>query len=187
MRGARMRSLSKTMPLGLGLAFTIVVSFAELSLRESTFRVGQFHGSRETQLERTLIRPHQVSDPGDVRQPASLPFPRHQSSSDKSDILSEYPDYLRFVLEIGKDVDPQTAQFLSKNYQSLRKRDPSNAARFLKGLRFEMVQKLELMGMSPSSVSTATPSVRQWVKRYLKEWNREADEYLFRSIAFRTR
>ena len=48
-----------------------------------------------------------------------------------------------------------------------------------------MVQKLELMGTATASVSTSSPVIRNWVRRYLKEWYREADEYLFRSLAFR--
>ena len=50
-----------------------------------------------------------------------------------------------------------------------------------------MMQKLEFMGINPKTVDTSTPVMRQWIRRYLKAWHREADEYLFRSIAFRER
>lgn len=119
-----------------------------------------------------------------ARQLASLPFPRHASITDERDVLNEYVDYLKFVQVIGRDVDPSTAKNLQVTFEKLRKRDSRGAARFLRGLRFEMVQKLEFLGASPAQVSTSTPVIRQWVKRYLKEWHREADEYLFRAIAF---
>lgn len=119
-----------------------------------------------------------------ARQLASLPFPRHASTSDDGDVLSQYDDYLRFVQVIGRDVEPTTARNLQATFEKLRKRDPKGAARFLRGLRFEMVQKLEFLGASPTQISTSTPIMRQWVKRYLKEWHREADEYLFRAIAY---
>jgi len=118
---------------------------------------------------------------------SSLPFPRHQSTSSQSEILSDYPDYLRFVLAIGKEVDSGTAAKLGKTYDMLRQRDPKGAARFLRGLRFEMVQKMEFMGANPSSMNTSNAMIRSWVKRYLSSWHREADEYLFRSIAFKSR
>lgn len=161
--GAGMRLLSITKALGLGLALTLISS-------------NGLRGNSD----------YTVSD-SEMRQPSSLPFPRHRGTKDVDDILSDYPDYLRFVMEIGKDVDPATTQKLGATYTSLRKRDPKGAARFLRGLRFEMVQKLEFLGTSHASVTTSTPVVRQWVRRYLKEWHREADEYLFRSIAFRNR
>lgn len=118
---------------------------------------------------------------------SSLPFPRHSATTDQGDILADYPDYLRFVLEIGKDVDSATSKQLAKTYETLRRRDPRGAARFLRGLRFEMVQKLELLGASPSSMNTSNATMRAWVRRYLAAWHREADEYLFRSIAFKSR
>ncbi len=121
------------------------------------------------------------------RRISSLPFPRFEATKDEGNILSEYPEYLRFVLEIGKDVDPTTSKQLGKTYDILRKKDSRGAARFLRGLRFEMVQKLELMGTSPQSVNTGNPAIRAWVRRYLASWYREADEYLFRSIAFKSR
>lgn len=122
-----------------------------------------------------------------VRQLSSLPFPRLSATSDVDDVVSEYPAYLRFVVEVGKDIDPVTARGLQQTYDKLRRRDARGAARFLRGLRFEMVQKLEFMGINPQTVTTSSPVMRQWIGRYIKAWHREADEYLFRSIAFRER
>jgi hypothetical protein len=122
-----------------------------------------------------------------VRGLASLPFPRHGATNDVDDILNDYQDYLKFAAAIGRDVDPSTTQKLLKTYDKLRARDRKGAARFLRGLRFEMVQKLEFMGISQKNVTTQTPAVRSWVRRFLKAWHREADEYLFRAIAYRSR
>lgn len=114
-------------------------------------------------------------------------FPDISATSDQDDILSTYPLYLKFALAIGKEVDNATARKLSANYSALRKRSPQFAARFLKGLRFEMEQKLELMGASPASITTHSPEMRRWVAKYMKEWNREADEHLFRAITMKVR
>lgn len=127
------------------------------------------------------------NDDSTMRSLSSLPFPRHEATKDEGDVLSEYPEYLRFVLAIGKDVDPSTSSKLAKTYEQLRKRDPRGAARFLRGLRFEMVQKLEFSGANLATVNTSSPEMRNWVRRYISAWYREADEYLFRSVAFRSR
>lgn len=118
------------------------------------------------------------------RNVASLAFPTYDSTSDEGEILGDYPAYLNFVLEIGKTTDRGTAGRLAQTYLKLKKKSPVGAARFLKGLRFEMVTKLELMGVSPQSISTQSPEIRRWVGRYLKEWLREADEHLFRAYAY---
>jgi hypothetical protein len=116
------------------------------------------------------------------RQISSLAFPQVRQTSDTDDILSTYPAYLKFVLEVGGETDAATARKLADTYTVLRKRYPVSAARFLKGLRFEMVEKMELMGTNTATVSTRTPEVRRWVSRFMKEWLREADEYHFRSV-----
>lgn len=115
---------------------------------------------------------------------ATRAFPRAKAASDTDTVLATHTDYLRFVLEVGMDTDKATAQRLANTYENLRRRNPELAARFLKGLRFEMVQKLELLGASPAQVSTRTPTYRKWVSRWMKEWLREADEHLFRAVAF---
>ncbi len=81
------------------------------------------------------------------------------------------------------ETDEATAKRLAHTFENLKRRNPEGAARFLKGLRFEMVQKLELLGASPAQVSTRTPVYRKWVSRWMKEWLREADEHLFRAVA----
>ena len=111
----------------------------------------------------------------------SIEFPDHKLTSDMGDILSDYPDYLRFVLEIGRVTDSRSAQVLASKYGQLRKRNPELAARFLRGLRFEMVQKLEFVGGTNARITTDTPFMRKWVTKFIREWAREADEYLYRS------
>src|SRR4051812_31819046 len=68
------------------------------------------------------------------RSPDSMAFPRHANTGDVSDILAEYPDYLRYVLDIGREVDHKTSQRLENEFAQLRAKDPTSAARFLKGL-----------------------------------------------------
>lgn len=111
----------------------------------------------------------------------STQFPRHELVSNVDDILSHYDDYLRFALEAGRAGNPQAAKRLETTFESLRRSDPQNAARFLRGLRFEMTQKLELMGAPPRTMNSANPTIRKWAARFLPTWQREADEYLFRS------
>lgn len=112
-------------------------------------------------------------------------FPVVSATNDQDDILRAYPVYLRFVLEVGNKVDTRTAHKLAETYTALEKRYPEAAARFLKGLRFEMVQKLELMGASPRTISSSSPEMKRWVGKFLKEWLREADEALFRAVTVR--
>jgi len=129
------------------------------------------------------------SSPQDVtqvdREPSSMAFPRLRETSDTDEILAQYPAYLDFVLEVARFRNPGMAKRLAYTYSQLRRRDPDGAAMFLRGLRFEMVYKLELMGASPGSISTRTPKIRDWVAKFLPDWWREADEGLFRSLARR--
>lgn len=117
----------------------------------------------------------------ELREPMSIQFPQHKLTSDMGDILSDYPDYLKFVLEIGRVTDGRSASLLAKKYAQLRQRNPELAARFLRGLRFEMVQKLEFVGGTNARITTDTPFMRNWVTKFIREWAREADEYLYRS------
>ncbi len=112
---------------------------------------------------------------------SSMTFPSVQPEDDTSDILASYPLYLKFVLEIGKEVDRNSAKKLESLYLGMKSHSQEAAARFLKGLRFEMVQKVELMGVAPQSLNTHTPEMRRWVKRFLPDWVREADEQWFRA------
>jgi hypothetical protein len=120
---------------------------------------------------------------GSGREIASMGFPQYRATSDVGDIMDDYPDYLRFALAIGKESNRSAANQLEERFTRLQKADEKLAARFLKGLRFEMVQKLELSGLSPKRVSTATPAMRKWVAKYLPAWLREVDEYQFRAYA----
>jgi len=114
---------------------------------------------------------------------SSASFPQHGEATDVDGVLGQYRDYLSFVLEIGSQTDPRGAARLRQTYAKLVKRDPALAARFLRGLRFELIQKLEMLGFPPATVTARQPVIRKWVTRFLPAWHREADEYLFRSVA----
>lgn len=121
----------------------------------------------------------------DARDPASRPFPNVSSTSDVDDILDNYVVYLQFILAVGNDVDHQAAKGIAAKWNQLKKNDRAAAARFLKGLKFEMDQRMQLTGGSSKRMTSDSPAVRSWVKRYIKDWYREADEHLFRSYATR--
>jgi hypothetical protein len=110
-------------------------------------------------------------------------FPMVETERTTSDILDSYPVYLKFVADIGREVDRNNSAKLIKLFESLKRKNPRGAALFLKGLRFEMVQKIELMGKDPRDISSSSPEFRKWVAKYLKEWVREADEHLFRAYS----
>lgn len=113
----------------------------------------------------------------------AMSFPQENDTSDVSDILEDYLPYAKFVIEIGKQLKPDQAEKFATLYNQLKKQDRKMAAKFLKGLRFEMNEKVELMGAAPSSLSTRHPEMRKWVVKYLPEWNRELDERMFRSYS----
>jgi hypothetical protein len=114
---------------------------------------------------------------------ASMQFPQYRVTSDVDDILESYPNYLKFVLTIGKAENPTIARQIEQRFFRLKKADEKLAASFLKGLRFEMHQKLELMGYSGKRINTENPALRRWVGKYLGLWLREVDEYQFRAYA----
>lgn len=120
---------------------------------------------------------------GTSREIASLRFPQVQTERDEEDMVASYMPYLQFVTAIGSEVDAASTKLLVQAYQNLRKRSRSGAALFLKGLRYEMIQRVELSGWNPSSLSTNSPEMRRFVARYLKIWVREADEQMFRSYS----
>ncbi|MBY0369301.1 hypothetical protein K2X33_01360 [bacterium] len=120
---------------------------------------------------------------GSVRDLASMPFPNHKQTSDTGTIMDDYPEYLAFVLDIAKDTDPKAARLLEERYSRLVKADDKLAARFLKGLRFEIVQKLELSGISPKRLTSDNSTMRNWVSKYIGAWVREVDEYQYRAYA----
>lgn len=110
-------------------------------------------------------------------------LPVVSSVSEDSEMLEAYLPYLQFVMEVGREVDANNANKLARIYGNLKKRSPGGAALFLKGLRFEMIQKADLMVQGQSHISSRTPEYRRFVAKYLHEWVREADEHLFRSYA----
>lgn len=124
-----------------------------------------------------------VSSNSVMRSLSSSNFPLVDTERSTNDILDSYPAYLKFVVEVGKDIDRAQALKLAKIYDSLKKKNPRGAALFLKGLRFEMIQKVELMGKDPRTLSSSNPELRRWIGRYLVEWVREADEHLFRAYS----
>ena len=147
---------------GASLKF-VLIGIATLLLSTGT----AFGGSRD-QIYRSL---------------ASVGFPIVNTERSSSDILDSYPAYLQFVVEVGKDLDRNNALKLVKIFDSLKRKNPRGAALFLKGLRFEMLQKVELMGREPKEISSSNSDYRKWVGKYLKEWVREADEHLFRAYS----
>ena len=112
-------------------------------------------------------------------------FPHTPSHSDADSIIESYEEYLRFVLEVARTDNPSHSKLLHNNYRKLLQYDRAMAARFLKGLRFEMDHKLALMGKSPQAVTSRHPEIRKWVSRFIRTWIREADENLFRAVAIR--
>ncbi|MFM8315980.1 MAG: hypothetical protein ACKOA8_17005 [Deltaproteobacteria bacterium] len=117
------------------------------------------------------------------RQLSSLQFPLVETERSTDDILDSYPVYLKFVIEVGQNVDRAKASRLVKVFELLKRKNPKGAALFLKGLRFEMIQKVDLMGKDPRDITTSTPEYRRWIAKYLNEWVREADEHLFRAYS----
>lgn len=110
-------------------------------------------------------------------------FPNVNSTSDTDEMVEAYLPYLQFAMEIGREVDAPNTKRLAVVYSNLKKRSPSGAALFLKGLRFEMIQKADLLVQSPGRINNRTPEYRRFVAKYMREWVREADEHLFRSYA----
>jgi hypothetical protein len=116
-----------------------------------------------------------------LRSPSSSRFPEQKNLSDTGAILEHYQEYLDFVVTVGKSNGDKKASLLEKQFRKLKEQDPERAASFLKGLRFEMIQKQELLGASPQQISTQSPVMKKWVGKFLWHWLREADEYLFRA------
>ena len=117
------------------------------------------------------------------RSVATVAFPTFKNTSDVDDIMDDYPAYLAFILDIGQDVNPTVANQIQERFNRLKKADEKLAARFLKGLRFEMIQKMELSGLTPRNTTSNNATMRKWVQRYLGVWLREVDEYQFRAFA----
>ncbi len=114
---------------------------------------------------------------------AELSFPEVNETNKVDKILETYPIYLQFVQAIGKSVEPETTKNLMEGFDKLEKADRIAAARFLKSLRYEMDQKLEFLGASPRKMTTQSPVMRQWVAKFLPNWEREVNDLIFKSVA----
>ncbi len=124
---------------------------------------------------------HSSTNGHSSRELDAMDFPKVREQSDLDDILSDYDAYLKFILEVGNQTNRTQAKRLENLFTNLKRKDEAQAARFLRGLRFEMVQKLEMTGLSPERASTNNAAIRTWVTRFLPVWVREVDEYQFRS------
>jgi hypothetical protein len=111
---------------------------------------------------------------------ATTAFPSVRSVRDTSDILEDYQAYLDFVVQVGNHVDASSTRKMIATFTELKRRNPEGAARFLKGLRFELVDKAERMGKRQVNLTSQNPEIQKWVGRFIKEWAREADEHLYR-------
>lgn len=116
-----------------------------------------------------------------ARVPSSMAFPSYDRTSDVGDIIDDYPAYLRFVVEASGN--SKSGQQLANDYEKLVKVNRRGAAIFLKTLRSEMVHKLQLMNLTPRRVTSSDSRIREWVQKFLPEWNREMEEHLFRALA----
>ena len=111
---------------------------------------------------------------------AASAFPSASMARESQDILNKYQVYLDFVIQVGRKVDLASTQRMESKFLELRKRNPEGAARFLKGLRFEMVDKAQRMGRQEGALNTQNPELIRWVGRFMNHWAREADEHLYR-------
>ena len=118
-----------------------------------------------------------------AREVASLRFPLVPAEQEEEEIVSKYVSYLKFVVAIGNEVDATNSRLLVQTYQKLSRYDRAAAARFLKGLRYELLQRIDFSGWNPRTVSTNSAEMRRFVARYLVVWVREADEHHFRSYS----
>jgi len=111
---------------------------------------------------------------------ATSSFPLVRTVRDSSDILKNYQPYFDFVVQIGNQVDSTSTRKMVASFVELKKRNPEAAARFLKGLRFEMMDKAERMGRRQDGLTASNPELQKWVGRFIRDWAREADEHLYR-------
>ncbi|MCB0403406.1 MAG: hypothetical protein KDD51_01375 [Bdellovibrionales bacterium] len=120
-----------------------------------------------------------------ARLPNSFSFPDLPNYRDDGDVLDEYPAYLTFVVQMSERTQPKIAKGLEGKFNALRQRDPRGAANFLRGLREEILHKLQLTGVPVHRANASHPVLKKLVRDYLGEWYHEADEYLFRAVARR--
>jgi hypothetical protein len=117
------------------------------------------------------------------REVASMKLPMVASTTNVGDIIDTYEVYLDFVCDSVKDSNPEQSKKLKSLFTKLKKKDEKAAARFLKGLRFEITQKVEFMSVGRKDLSSNSTLIQSWAKRYMANWIREADEQLFRAEA----
>lgn len=116
-----------------------------------------------------------------LRHLSSIKLPNLEATRNEREILKNYPAYLDFVLEIGNTVDRKSALRLRQIYTVLKKEYPTSAARFLRGLRYEIIHRLDFISKSGTQITTENPDMRRWVQKFIKLWLYEADEQLFRA------
>lgn len=111
---------------------------------------------------------------------AGSAFPHVSPARDSQEILKRYQPYLDFVVQVGRKADVASTQRMESKFLELKKRNPEGAARFLKGLRFEMIDKAQRMGQQEGALTSQNPELIRWVGKFMGQWAREADEHLYR-------
>ena len=129
-----------------------------------------------TQLELQLVP---------TRSLASLAFPSVDEESDTDDIIENYEVYLRYLIDAGNRVSRSRTKRIAAKYTKLKSYNEDLAANFLKGLRYEMVHRVQITGVHPRRFHSRSSGARKWVGRFLRDWEQEIDEYLYRAYAFR--
>lgn len=137
------------------------LTFAAVFSLSGHLPVGQFHGS---QGEREIASAFSVAN-----------------RSDSVDILSEYRVYFDFVVRAARASSPKWASQMSDEFRKLERQNPDYAAKFLKGLRFEVDQKFSMMGWRDGHRVVNSPVVQRWVAHFAPVWAKELDEYRFRA------
>lgn len=102
-------------------------------------------------------------------------------AADVESYIKNYQRYVELVAEVGKQVDPKNTRKMVRLFQVMKEKHPEAAMRFLRGLKFEIHEKSQRMGLPPS---VKNRHFRKWVSKYMKEWAREADEHLYRVASY---
>lgn len=111
---------------------------------------------------------------------AAMAFPNVGTARDTQEMLKRYQVYLEFVVQIGRTSDLASTQRMEAKFAELKRRNPEGAARFLKGLRFELLDKAQRLGKQETILNTQNAELIRWVGRFMGQWAREADEHLYR-------
>lgn len=118
------------------------------------------------------------------RTPAAA-FPYAEKEDDYDDMLEDYQVYLNFVVSVGRRVNSRRARNIAQKFSKLKSQDPREAARYLKGLKYEMDHRRLLTRKSRRALGSGSRYTRRWIGRYLDNWENELDEALFRSYVKR--